>query len=179
MTHSKGAERTLVLLRHAKAEQSASLADRDRPLTVRGHADATAAGAWLARQGLRPDVVLCSSARRTRETWQAVSTGLATASTEPAPTGTPRVRYESTAYAAETAALLALLRTTEPDAGTVLLVAHNPGISLLSIALDGAGADREGLRTSGLVVHRFTGAWADLGLTPAPVTHHHTARPRV
>ncbi|WDZ88281.1 hypothetical protein [Micromonospora cathayae] len=88
----------------------------------------------------------------------------------------PQVRYESAAYAAETGDLLALLRATAPDARTVLLVAHNPGISLLSISLDRVGADREGLRTSGIVVHRVSGGWAELGTAPAPVTAHHTPR---
>ena len=62
-------ERTLVILRHAKAERPAELADADRPLTQRGHADAAAAGAWLAARGYRPDLVLCSPAKRTRQTW--------------------------------------------------------------------------------------------------------------
>jgi phosphohistidine phosphatase len=177
MTEGRLAERTLVLLRHGKAERPEGIADRERALTERGHADAAAAGAWLARHGLLPDVVICSPARRTRETWHAAESGMTGPPAESGPADeVPRVRYESAVYAAETGDLLDVLRATEPDAGTVLLVAHNPGISLLSITLDRIGADREGLRTSGVVVHRVTGAWADLGATPALVTARHTAR---
>ncbi|XTZ13535.1 SixA phosphatase family protein [Micromonospora echinospora] len=199
MTDGRATARTLVLLRHGKAERPEGITDRERALTERGHADAAAAGAWLARHGFLPDVVVCSPARRTRQTWQAAESGMAgngptaggpagsgTVGSRPAEGGTaggpvgngpkPRVRYEPAVYAAETADLLDLLRATEPDARTVLLVAHNPGISLVSIVLDRVGADREGLRTSGVVVHRVTGDWADLGTAPAPVTARHTAR---
>ncbi|WBB78229.1 histidine phosphatase family protein [Micromonospora sp. WMMD882] len=171
MTDSNPTERTLVLLRHGKAVPPDGVVDRDRPLTERGRADAVAAGAWLARHHLLPDVVICSPARRTRETWHAAASGLTGTSTEGAPGGpAPRIRYESSAYAAETADLLALLRSVEPTAGTVLLVGHNPAVSLLSIALDDGGADRDGLPTGGVVVHRVTGPWSALGGAPAAVT---------
>ncbi|MEU4566023.1 histidine phosphatase family protein [Micromonospora sp. NPDC023956] len=174
MTDGRAIERTLVLLRHGKAERPDGIADRERALTERGHADAAAAGAWVARHGFRPDVVVCSPARRTRQTWQAAASGMAGVSTGDG--ATPQVRYESAVYLADTADLLDLLRATAPDADTILLVGHNPGISLVSIALDPTGAEREGLRTSGVVVHRVTGAWADLGGTPAPIAARHTAR---
>jgi phosphohistidine phosphatase len=61
--------RTLILLRHAKAADPDDYAtDIERPLTARGHRDATAAGEWLRAQDLAPDAVLCSPAVRTRET---------------------------------------------------------------------------------------------------------------
>ena len=46
-----------MLLRHAKADNPPAVADIDRPLTARGHADAAAAGAWLAHRGYVPDLV--------------------------------------------------------------------------------------------------------------------------
>ncbi|MEV0004244.1 histidine phosphatase family protein [Micromonospora sp. NPDC050980] len=175
MTDGRNGQRTLVLLRHAKAEQSPEAPDADRPLTTRGHADAAAAGAWLARHGLLPDVVLCSPARRTRQTWHAVATGMAGAPAESGPAGSaPTVRYEPTAYEAHPDELLALARAVDPAAGTVLLIAHNPGISLLSALLDPQRADPDGLRTTDIVVHRPTTAWA--ALTRAPLTTRHTAR---
>src|SRR6266498_2630447 len=84
-------DRVLVLLRHAKAEHPAKLADVDRPLTPRGHADSGAAGAWLASQGLVPDLVLCSPSRRTRDTWHSVKLALG-ARTKPV--FDPRLRSE-------------------------------------------------------------------------------------
>ncbi|RGC68843.1 Histidine phosphatase superfamily (branch 1) [Micromonospora sp. MW-13] len=175
MTDAAGTERTLVLLRHAKAEPPGDGADSDRRLTARGHADAAAAGAWLARHGLLPDVVLCSTARRNRQTWHGVVQGLSGSSDEAGPAGSaPAVRYEPGAYEAHPAELLALVRSVPAEATTVLLVAHNPGVSLLSALLDPERADQQGLRTTDLVVHRTRLPWADL--RHAAITARHTAR---
>ncbi|GAA3748794.1 SixA phosphatase family protein [Micromonospora maritima] len=175
MTDGRYGQRTLVLLRHAKAEQERDAPDAERPLTARGHADAAAAGAWLARHELLPDVVLCSPARRTRQTWHGVAMGMTGSPPEGGPAGsTPVVRYEPTAYEAHPDELLDLVRAVDPAADTVLLVAHNPGISLLSALLDPERADPDGLRTTDLVVHRPTTPWADL--SRAPLTARHTAR---
>src|SRR5262249_13960879 len=69
--------RTLVILRHAKAEAPNRAADLERSLTERGHADAGAAGAWLVARGYLPNLVICSPARRTRQTWHGVAVALA------------------------------------------------------------------------------------------------------
>lgn len=178
MTDGSNQERTLVLLRHAKTEPPEDgQPDTQRQLTARGQADAAAAGAWLARHGLLPDVVLCSPARRTRQTWHGVALGMTGSPPEGGPTGsTPVVRYEAAAYEARPADLLALVRAVDPTAGTVLLIAHNPGISLLSALLDPERADPEGLRTSDLMIHRSTSSWADLAPGNAPISTRHTAR---
>ncbi|WP_200208423.1 SixA phosphatase family protein [Micromonospora coerulea] len=177
MTDGRNQERTLVLLRHAKAELPQDVADAERRLTARGHADAAAAGAWLARHGLLPDVVLCSPARRTRQTWHGVELGMTGSPPEGGPAGPkPMVRYEADAYDARPDQLLELVRSVELTAGTVLLIAHNPGISLLSGLLDPQRADPEGLRTTDLVVHRPTTRWAAVGQAGAPITARHTAR---
>src|SRR5437763_14629781 len=65
--------RRLVLLRHAKSARPHGVPDEDRPLTGRGRRDAQAAGLWLATEGPRPDLTLCSTAVRTRHTWEIVS----------------------------------------------------------------------------------------------------------
>ncbi|MDG4794817.1 histidine phosphatase family protein [Micromonospora sp. WMMD1082] len=171
-------ERTLVLLRHAKAEQpTADGPDVERPLATRGRADAAAAGAWLARHELLPDVVLCSAAVRTRQTWHNVQMGITGSPPESGPAGpAPVVRYERDAYEAHPEDLLNLVRRVEPTAATVLLIAHNPGISLLSELLDPRHAEPEGLRTSGLVVHRAALPWAELGRGTAGIAAQHTAR---
>ncbi|SCE86577.1 SixA phosphatase family protein [Micromonospora mirobrigensis] len=177
MTDAHAVNRTLVLLRHAKAEQPGARPDADRKLSARGHADAAAAGAWLARHGLLPDVVLCSAARRTRQTWHDVALGMTGSPPEGGPAGhAPTVRYEADAYEARPEDLLELIRSVDPAAGTVLLVAHNPGISLLSAGLDPERADPDGLRTTDLVVHAPTSPWPDLSPGGAPITTRHTAR---
>ncbi|MCP2324110.1 phosphohistidine phosphatase [Hamadaea flava] len=169
--------RTLVLLRHAKADRPSGIADTDRPLTDRGHADAAAAGAWLLASGHVPDLVLCSPARRTRQTWHSVAIALGGA-------GSPKVQYERELYDGELAEALDLIAAAakesaaEASAGkshTILLIGHNPTISQLSAALDQAGqADSDGLRTSGIAVHELPDEWH--AGTVAPLRATHTAR---
>ncbi|MEH1164780.1 histidine phosphatase family protein [Micromonospora sp. CPCC 205539] len=178
MTDATAETRTLVLLRHAKAEQGGEgTDDADRTLSIRGHADAAAAGAWLAHHDLLPDVVICSTARRTRQTWHGVAMGMTGAPPEGGPAGPrPSVRYEPSAYDAHPEELLALVRTVDPTARTVLLIAHNPGISLLSALLDPEGTDEKGLRTTELAVHRGALGWAEFDRGRALITARHTAR---
>jgi phosphohistidine phosphatase len=162
-------ERTLVLLRHAKAERPAGTADIDRSLTARGHADAAAVGAWLARRELLPDDVICSPAKRTRQTWHGVALALGGSG--------PEVRYEPIVYGGTARDLLDLIRRTPDGSVTVLVIGHNPTISDLSGLLDPAAArDSDGLRTSGLAVHRFDGSWTDCERGKAPLAATHTAR---
>jgi phosphohistidine phosphatase len=157
----------LVLLRHAKSAHPEGVADIDRPLTPRGHADATAAGAWLIQRGYGPDLVLCSPSRRTRETWHGIALAF---------TAGPNVRYDERAYEASAPGLLELVTSMEDDVGTILLVGHNPAMSHLSSMLDPTAADPEGLRTCGVAVHAFTGSWVDCGPKRATLTASHTAR---
>ena len=166
--------RTLVLLRHAKADDPPGLADVDRPLVMRGGLDAKAAGAWLASRKLVPDVVVCSPARRTRQTWHNVAVGLAEAGVE----GGPAVSYERQLYGGDADDLLDLVRIIDEGAGTVLVIGHNPTVSDASIRLepDGAAGAFTGLATAGLAVHRCTGPWTTLGPATAELVERHTAR---
>jgi phosphohistidine phosphatase len=157
----------LVILRHAKADRPEGVADAERPLSDRGHADAAAAGVWLADTGLLPDLVLCSPSRRTRQTWHGVALGLPVA---------PQVRYDLVLYGGSARTLLAAVRSAAPEASTVLLIGHNPGLSELSAALDPDRADSDGLRTAGVAVHTVAGDWIDLAAGQAPLTTAHTAR---
>jgi phosphohistidine phosphatase len=159
--------RTLILLRHAKAAGAEGAPDRDRPLTPRGHADAAAAGVWLSHLNICPDLVLCSPARRTRQTWHGVAVALA---------GTPDVRYEEQLYGASVAALLGLVTAVGDEPVTVALVGHNPTVSQLSALLDPAHADPEGMRTCALAVHTLQGSWSSCGPRRAQLTAAHTAR---
>jgi phosphohistidine phosphatase len=159
--------RTLVILRHAKAERPEGVPDAERPLSDRGHADSAAAGAWLVHTGLLPDLVLCSPARRTRQTWHGVALGLPSA---------PEVRYDPVLYGGSARTLLAAIRSAANDATTVLLIGHNPAVSELSVTLDPDRADGDGLRTAGIAVHTLAGAWTGLTTGQAPLTSAHTAR---
>jgi phosphohistidine phosphatase len=122
--------RRLVLLRHAKSDWPEGVADHDRPLAARGRRDAPLVGRWLARSGYRPDAVICSTARRARETWELASAAL-TGASAPA----PAVRYEPRVYDATVLGLLMLVREVPDEKLVVLIVGHNPGIAELAVGL--------------------------------------------
>jgi phosphohistidine phosphatase len=159
--------RTLVILRHAKSADPAGVADAERPLTHRGESDATAAGVWLVAQGLQPDIVLCSPARRTRQTWHRVAGELTTA---------PNVSYVERLYAAGLADVLSVLSDVDDTVGVTLLIGHNPSVSQLSALLDPSAAAPDGLSTAGIAVHTWSGDWSDGGAGTAALTASYTAR---
>ena len=147
--------RVLLVLRHAKAVHEAGLRDEDRGLTKRGLRDAEAAGGMLREAGLIPDRVLCSAALRTRQTWQQVSAALGPAAER------AQVSFSSRLYGADAATLLEAVRRSPDEAGTVLLVGHNPASHQLVVDLTG---QREvAFPTSALAVVRLPGGWAGVG----------------
>src|ERR1700730_13203007 len=72
-----GIMKRLIVVRHAKATHKPGFVDIDRPLTGRGRRDAKAAGEWLLSEELIPEVVLCSTSCRTRQTWDQLAIPLA------------------------------------------------------------------------------------------------------
>jgi len=121
--------RRLVLLRHAKSDWPDGVADHDRPLAPRGRRDAPLVGRWLAKSRYVPDAVICSPARRARETWELASEGLGEAGAGVCVTVEPRV-YEATVLA-----LLMLAREIPDDRRTVAIVGHNPALAELVVGL--------------------------------------------
>ena len=111
------AERTLILLRHAKSDWSTGEADTLRPLAKRGRRQAPEAGRWLAANIGSVDLAVVSPAERARSTWELASAELA------AP---PPTRFEERVYAASGSALLGLVRELPDDVKTAVLVGHNP-----------------------------------------------------
>lgn len=123
--------RTLILTRHAKSSwKDPSLADHDRPLNKRGRRAAPALGAWLAARGLRPDQVLCSSARRCRDTLAGIEAGMG--ATAPA---------EVTADLYHVTAAQILRRLQRASGATVLVLGHNPGIAACARQIAAAPPD--------------------------------------
>lgn len=163
----------LIVVRHAKAEAWGP-SDRERELAPRGRADAADAGRWLAGQGLTPDLALVSGAVRTRQTWAAMSEA-AGWSLEPVD--------DDNLYTAGPETALDILREADPDAGTVLVIGHNPTMAYLVQLLDdgtGAGTGAEELTgdfpTSAVAVFEYDGAWADLDLGSARLEIVHVGR---
>ncbi|QGQ19526.1 histidine phosphatase family protein [Cellulomonas sp. JZ18] len=151
----------LVLLRHAKAEPAGSLPDHERPLALPGRRQASAAGAALAAAGLAPAHVLCSSALRTRQTWELVRTALAAAGAQD-----PALVVTDALYDATSGDLAELVRQAPEDAGTVLVVGHEPTTSHAAVTLAGPGSDdevvarvRRGVPTASWSVLELDGPW--------------------
>lgn len=118
--------RRLILTRHAKSDwDDPALPDRARPLNKRGRRAARELGDWLASRGHEPEEVLCSSAVRTRETWDGVA-GAALAVL-------PAIRYVDALYHAAPEVMLQVLRSA--TAPTVMMIGHNPGIAAFAAQL--------------------------------------------
>lgn len=121
--------RELLIMRHAKSDWSKSSwngsvsSDFDRPLSKRGRRDAPRVGAWLYREGLVPDLILSSPAKRARATALKVCKRLDIDKQD--------ILWEPRIYEATTDTLLEVLFECSGDAGTVLLVGHNPGLESL------------------------------------------------
>ncbi|PVU81249.1 phosphohistidine phosphatase (plasmid) [Cellulomonas sp. WB94] len=126
------ASRRIVLLRHAKAEHGGDLADHLRPLSLVGRRQATGVGATLRTAGVIPELVLCSSSLRTRQTWDLVRSSLGTQ---------PTVELSDTLYSAGVRALLDVVRAVPADVRTVLVVGHEPTVSEAAATLAGPGSD--------------------------------------
>ena len=167
--------RRLVLLRHAKSAWP-DVPDSERPLNDRGRRDAPAVGRWLQSSGYVPDLVLCSTASRTRETWELLAPEL---------DADPPVRFEQRIYEGSALSLLHLLREAGNGYRTVLLIGHNPGLAELAIGIaqmaDGPAGEplervREKFPSAAVAVLDFQGEWADL--TPGEVRMTDFAFPR-
>jgi phosphohistidine phosphatase len=123
--------KTLILMRHAKsAWDDPHQKDHDRPLNGRGRKAAPLMGEWLAEEGYKPDVVLCSTAQRARETLDLVKENL------PAGVTIEQVRA---LYMAAPREMLAEIGKVPNTAATVMLVGHNPGMGNLASLLAGSG----------------------------------------
>lgn len=126
----EAAGRKLVLLRHAKSAWP-DVPDIERPLGRRGQRNAPLMGRWLRASGHVPDLVVCSPARRTRETWQLAGAGLGL----PVP-----VSFDDRVYEGSAEVLLDVLRGIPPAVGTVLLVGHHPALPDLALMLAAGGS---------------------------------------
>jgi phosphohistidine phosphatase len=123
--------KTLLLLRHAKAENAApGSSDINRTLNERGKKEAQAIGTFIRKQSLTVALVLCSPAARARETAELF---LAAAEV------TANVRYDQRIYEAGPRQLVGVISEVEEDKSAVLLVGHNPAMEELLGALTGRG----------------------------------------
>jgi phosphohistidine phosphatase len=123
--------RRLMLLRHAKSDWSeAGTGDHERPLNRRGQETAPKIGAYLAHANLTPDLVICSTAKRTRQTFNLVASAFSKS---------PPAIFEDRLYLTDRATILNLIRATPRNVHSLLLIGHNPGLHETALALISAG----------------------------------------
>lgn len=155
---------TLVVLRHAKSGYPPGVDDVDRPLADRGRRDAPAAGRWLRANAPAIDLTVCSPATRTRQTWQLVAPELG---------GAPVFRVDDRIYTASVDDLLDVVHDLPEDAGVVLLIGHDPGVSDLVRLLTG---DTFAFKTSSVALLRGSDRWAAFGADRAELALSETPR---
>jgi phosphohistidine phosphatase len=148
----------LILLRHATAERAGrGEADHDRALTKGGKREATDAGKVIAERGETVDLVLSSDSRRTRQTWDGVAAEIASK---------PEVKFLRSMFEAND--YLPTLKYEGRQAGTILLIGHNPAMhgTAVEIASSLAGRDggrlRAGFTKGALAIFDFSGEWKAL-----------------
>ena len=146
----------LFLLRHAKASWAPpGMRDFDRALEPAGVADAEAVGEAMRAHAFVPDLTLCSTAARARQTLEGVA----------AHADTGRVLFLDALYSEDATGYLAIVRR-HGSAGSLLIIGHNPMMEDLAAAVSGEGEDEAraildyGFPTSGLAVIGFPGGLA-------------------
>ena len=149
----------LFVLRHAKSSwDDPGVADHERPLAPRGRRAVEAIAAHVNAAGIAPDLVLCSSARRARETLEAAAVG-------------GEHVIEPDLYGASCEDVLERLRRLPEEVVSVMLVGHNPTLQALVLRLtdDHNGSEASGLAevrrkfpTGALATLTFDGAWTEL-----------------
>ncbi len=123
--------RHLIVMRHAKAERGDGKTDYDRELEPRGLADASAIAAAIAEAKLAPDTIICSAARRTRDTLAAMLQHFP---------GDVEITLRRSLYDAELPDWRDAVRTAQGRC--ILLIGHNPAIHELALTLGAAEDDR-------------------------------------
>jgi phosphohistidine phosphatase len=157
--------KTVYLFRHAKSDWAdPGLKDHERPLNERGKKAAPQMAAYIKSKKYKPDLILCSSARRTVETFDALKEVLG---------DDLNVRFEDGVYLAEPHKLIERLTWLDDGIKSVMIIGHNPGLQQLALQLTHSPEDaeeekrhkrmREKFSTGALAVIKVPiKAWTDL-----------------
>jgi len=140
----------LIVMRHAKAGELPGGPDVERALRPRGQRDSAAAGTWLAAAGFRPDAVICSAARRTRQTWQYVAAAVG---------GKPGFEADRRLYEADSEEVAEIIRQTPATVRTLMYIGHNPAAAGLVGQLTGS---EPVFPTAAIAVIALPGQWSEL-----------------
>jgi phosphohistidine phosphatase len=143
--------RTFLILRHAKAEREDAGSDKERELTSKGRKAAERMGELVREQGLVPDLVVCSTATRARETFTLFARGAGYEG---------RVEFLDQLYLAPAVLYVEAVQRLGGDAQKVMVIGHNPGLEALVDVLTGCA---EPLATAALAVCELpVQSWEDL-----------------
>ena len=159
VSRQRGPElRHIVVIRHAKSSwDDPSVADHDRPLSKRGRNALSPLRDHIERLELRPELVMCSSSRRTCETLAGIRAAFGRKA---------RVESDSSLYAASAEQLVTELRRLDDQVTTVVLIGHNPGVVELVDLLASASATGEAaidtFPTAAVAVLSVAGPWSAL-----------------
>lgn len=147
--------KTIYLLRHAKSDWAdPSIRDFDRPLNKRGLNNAPAMGKLLKSIGMIPALVISSTAERTKTTAQLVTSQLGIKA--------DRLIFEKELYLASAQEIFLIIKDTPPEYNSVMIVAHNPGITELLNRLTGGNNYVANIPTCGVAELQFEGEWNKL-----------------
>jgi phosphohistidine phosphatase len=152
-------DRILVLIRHAKASLGNLLqSDFDRPLADRGERDAPALGSRLKAQGVVPDLIVSSTAKRAAQTAKKVAEGVGY--------DLHNIQWQDELYHCIPAVFEDVIYQLDDAANTVFIVAHNPGISDFVHNMI-AALPIDGMPTCGAVAIRLEAKrWSDFARAP-------------
>ena len=151
----------LHILRHAESSRDdQNLADRERPLASRGEKDAVLIAEHIGRERMAPELVLCSTALRARQTLAALL---------PVLSGEVEIRLEEAFYGGGVEAVLGRLRAVDDAVGSVLVVGHNPTLHELALALTAREKELERFPAGALASLTFTTSWASLAVGGAAI----------
>jgi phosphohistidine phosphatase len=151
--------RHLFLLRHAKSNwDDPSIGDHDRPLAPRGRRAVAKIADYATKTGIRPDLILCSSATRARQTLERIAPSLGRDA---------EIHIERSLYGATEDQLLERLHALPDEVDSAMMIGHNPGVQDLALLLAREGPLRNQLEdkfsTAGLASLAFGGVgWKDL-----------------
>jgi phosphohistidine phosphatase len=158
----------LFVLRHGKSSwDDPGLDDHERPLAPRGWRSVKVLNQHLRDQHIAPELVVCSTSRRTRETLEGVDPG-------------GEISFESELYTASAKGVLERLRRVPEETGSVMVIGHNPAMQLLVLRLTGNGvgapddsdlaAIQQKFPTGALATLTFGCAWTELSPGSAQLT---------
>ena len=147
--------KTLYLLRHSKSDKDQpNLADHDRPLNDKGLKDAAQVGKMMIEKGVKPDVILCSSAKRAADTAQLASKAAGYQG---------KIQTNRKLYKASQDTFLDIIQSTPQDIQALMLVGHNPELEDLVFNLTSKAVE---IPTSGLIGFEFPiASWKDINYT--------------